>query len=146
MTAIALLLLAALTAPAPALSAAPVADRAEGGWHWRLQTHAGALHVWIPAGYDARTAGVVVHLHGFNTEVDDAWVRQRLARQFRQGGRNAMYVVPQAARGGWEHIGWPSVAALLGAVQGARIPVPRGDVVLVGHSGAFRTISEWLGA
>ncbi len=141
-----LLLFATLvTATAAPAAAKDKAETVEGGKHWRLDTRRGPLHVWVPPGYDRATAGIVVHVHGYNTDVDDAWTRQRLARQFRQSGQNAMFLVPQSPKGNDDPVRWPSVEALVSTVRGAGLRVPRGAEVLVGHSGAFRSLAAWLG-
>jgi hypothetical protein len=139
-----LLLLFATLVAAPA-AAKDKAATVEGGKHWRLDTRRGPLHVWVPPGYDRATAGIVVHVHGYNTDVDDAWTRQRLARQFRLSGQNAMFLVPQSPKGNDDPVRWPSVEAMVSTVRGAGIRVPRGAEVLVGHSGAFRSVAAWIG-
>ena len=41
--------------------------------HTRLRTPNGAVHVWKPAAYDPSTAGIVIYVHGYYVDVDDAW-------------------------------------------------------------------------
>ena len=41
-----------------------------GGEHLRVETEHGPLHLWRPENYDARTAGVVVYIHGYFTSAD----------------------------------------------------------------------------
>jgi len=43
------------------------------GTHYRVQTEHGPVHLFRPAGYDRRTAGIVVYVHGLFTRVDQAW-------------------------------------------------------------------------
>jgi hypothetical protein len=119
--------------------------RAAGGEHWRLQTPGGRVHVWQPANYERLTAGIVLYVHGFSTDVDAAWERQKLARQFAASRRNAVFVVPEAPSSSQDPVPWPSLNTLLAAV-GSRLALdwPSGPLVVVGHSGAHRTVVHWL--
>ena len=56
----------------------------------------GAVHVWVPAGYDRETAGTVIYVHGYWTDADGAWRDHELARQFKASHQNAMFIVPDA--------------------------------------------------
>lgn len=130
--------------PAPAVRDV-LDDRVQAGRHWRLDTARGAVHVWIPAGYDAATAATVVFVHGYWIGVDEAWESYRLAQQFALSGINAMFVVPEAPYAKWRPIAWPSLAELVRTV-GAEVdvPLPAHRLVAVGHSGAYRTLAAWL--
>ncbi|MGA2262194.1 MAG: hypothetical protein ABSH28_12240 [Acidobacteriota bacterium] len=120
--------------------------REAGGEHRRLMTQHGAVHVWMPARYDVRKAGIVVYVHGFFTSADEAWEEHRLAEQFAASGRNALFIVPEAPGSLQDPIAWPSLAALLRTVREATgNTLPAGPVVVTGHSGAFHTIVPWLG-
>ncbi len=122
-------------------------DRVAGGEHWRLQTPGGPVHVWQPSGYERRTAGIVLYVHGFSTDVDAAWERQKLAREFAASRRNAVFVVPEAPTSSQDAVRWPSLSTLLTTV-GSRLALdwPSGPLVVVGHSGAHRTVVLWLKA
>ncbi len=126
--------------------AAPTPSEAfEDGRHWRVGTARGVVHVWQPAAYDPRTAGTVVYVHGYYASTDTAWWEDRLATQFRLSGRNALFVVPEAPASGDDEVQWPSLAELLETVAGETgIPRGPGPLVVVGHSGAFRTLEPWL--
>jgi hypothetical protein len=114
--------------------------------HVRITSSAGPIHVWTPAEYDASTAGIVVYVHGFYVNVDRAWKRHRLARQFSESGLNALFIACEAPRGGGDPVSWKSLTALLETVaKKLGEPLPKGRVVAVGHSGAHLTISHWLG-
>ena len=132
-------------AVASAVAAAPrgaIANpRVAGGEHWRLQTPGGTVHVWQPAGYERLTAGIVVYVHGFSTDVDAAWDRQKLAREFAASRRNAVFVVPEAPSSSQDPVRWPTLNTLLASV-GSRLALdwPEGPLVVVGHSGAHRTV------
>jgi hypothetical protein len=129
----------------PATVSAVKRDEAAGGQHWRLATARGPIHVWRPPGYRARSAGIVLYVHGYNIRVDQAWEVFKLAQQFHDSRQNALYIVPEAPTGSGDRVKWPTLARLLRAVaRGTRLALPRGHVVAVGHSGAFRTLASWL--
>lgn len=136
--------------PRPDPDAAPpprdaLDERVDAGRHWRLDTARGAIHVWIPADYDAGTAAAVVFVHGYWVGVDEAWDSYRLAAQFALSGINAMFIAPEAPAAKWEPIAWRSLADLVRTVAGgidAAMPAHR--LVAVGHSGAYRTLAPWL--
>jgi len=87
----------------------------------------------------------VLHVHGYHQTVDQAWERYHLAEQFRASGQNALFIVPGAPASREERVRWTSLARLLQTVaRQTRVAVPRGLVVAMGHSGAFRTIVAWL--
>lgn len=136
--------------PAPSHRAGPQAppvvhDRVAGGAHWRLETDKGPVHVWQPSGLDVKTAGTLIYVHGYYTNVDDAWEQHRLADQFRESRRNAVFIVPEAPAGVADRVRWSDPDALLATVRSqARIELPPGPVVAMGHSGAFRTLVTWL--
>ena len=119
-------------------------DRVSGGTHWRLQTDKGPVHVWQPRGYDAATAGTVLYVHGYYTNVDGAWVQHALAEQFATSQTNALFIVPEAPSGSNEEVFWPVLADLLKEVE-RQLPGkgPHGPIVAAGHSGAWRTLGNW---
>ncbi len=120
-------------------------ERVAAGRHWRLDTARGAVHVWVPADYDAETVAAVVFIHGYWVGVDEAWDMYRLAQQFALSGINAMFIAPEAPATKWEPIAWPSLADLVRTVA-ARVDaaMPAHRLVAVGHSGAYRTLALWL--
>lgn len=116
-----------------------------GGQHWRLTTPKGPVHVWRPARYQARTAGIVIYVHGFYTTVDGAMTAHKLAQQFAASRRNAVFIVPEAPSGPDDSISWPDLGALLAAVtDGIGEPLPDGPLVACGHSAAHLTIVKWV--
>ncbi len=121
-----------------------VEDTVAGGVHWRVKTDAGAMHVWVPPGYDRATAGTVVYVHGYHTDADGAWKRYRLARQFKASGQNAIFIVPDAPSSNREQVKWPALTDLRRAVARANIKLPDGPTIVMGHSGAFRTVMQWV--
>ena len=119
-------------------------DMVAGGKHWRIKTSAGAVHVWVPPGYDRETAGTVVYVHGYWTDADGAWKNHSLARQFKQSRQNALFIIPDAPASNEEGVNWPSLKDLRKAVSRANIVLPDGPVIVMGHSGAFRTVMQWV--
>jgi hypothetical protein len=119
-------------------------DEVAGGKHWRIVTAAGAVHVWVPEGYDRATAGTVIYVHGYYTDADGAWREHHLARQFRKSHQNAMFIVPDAPMGNDDDVKWPALKDLRHAVARANIHLPDGPVIVMGHSGAFRTVMQWV--
>lgn len=113
--------------------------------HHRLETEHGPVHVWWPARYDPKTAGIVVYVHGYFSDVDDAWRRHRLPRQFAESGLNALFIACDAPIGPSDDLRWTSIGALLEtAASELDVELPAGRVSVVGHSGAHRTLSSWL--
>ena len=119
-------------------------DTVAGGQHWRIKTAAGAVHVWVPPGYDRETAGTVIYVHGYYTDADGAWREHDLARQFKASHQNAMFIVPDAPAGNDDPVNWPALKDLRRAVTRANLHLPDGPVIVMGHSGAFRTVMQWV--
>jgi hypothetical protein len=119
-------------------------DQVAGGTHWRIKTDVGAVHVWVPAGYRRETAGTVVYVHGYYTDSDGAWRDHDLARQFRASKQNALFIVPDAPSGNGEDVKWHALTDLRKAMSRANIRIPDGPTVVMGHSGAFRTVMKWV--
>ncbi len=120
-------------------------DEVDGGDHWRLETETGVVHVWTPPGYDADNAGIVVFVHGYGDSSDSAWKDFRLAAQFKESKQNAIFIVPEAPRSNEDGVHFDSLTILLHEVWDAtRVKRPKSTIVLIGHSGAFRTIVHWL--
>jgi hypothetical protein len=115
------------------------------GAHVRLATEHGAVHVWIPAGYRPESAGIALYVHGYYTDVDKAWSEHRLGEQFAASGRNALFIVPEAPAGLRQGVYWRSLGELIRTVRSRlKVARPAGPVVAIGHSGAYRTLLEWL--
>lgn len=123
----------------------PPASEQAGGQHWRFKSQHGPVHVWVPAGYQPDTAGIVLYVHGYYSDVDEAWSRHGLAEQFAASGRNALFIAPEAPERGWDKVSWDDLGALIRAVrQEIGLARPWGPVVAIGHSGAYRTLLPWL--
>lgn len=136
------------TAPAAAEDAGAgevTRDVVAGGRHIRIATDQGAVHVWRPRRYAPDSAGIVVYVHGYFTGVDQAWSEHDLAEQFAQSRQNALFMVPEAPSAKADEVRFKDLRVLLATVgRMARIRIPDGPLVVVGHSGAYRTIAEWL--
>lgn len=116
-----------------------------GGTHWRFETWAGPVHVWLPADYDREDAGVVVYVHGYYTPIDRAWKEHRLASQFAASKVKAAFIAPEAPQGGYEGVFWADLGVLLGEVEKRlQEPLGKGPLVAIGHSGAYRTLLSWI--
>ena len=116
-----------------------------GGTHIRVETAHGPVHLFRPAGYDRRTAGLVIYVHGLYTGVDQAWREHGLAAQFAASGANALFVAPEAPAAADQPPPWSDLESLIVTALGrARLRRPSGPLVAVGHSGAYRTLAAWL--
>jgi hypothetical protein len=84
-------------------------------------------------------------VHGYFSNVDQAWVDDHLAEQFQASGRNALFLAPEAPAWPGEGVRWRDLGMLLSDLrQGWNQRLPGGPIVLVGHSAAYRTIINWL--
>ncbi len=115
----------------------------EGGTHWRCKSNHGPIHIWVPNKYQRATAGAVVFVHGYNSTVDQAWSHFQLAKQFSLSKQNALFIVPEAPKGPKEKVVWENLTDLRKAVRKCNIRLPSGSWVILGHSGAYRTLRSW---
>ena len=121
-------------------------DTVAGGDHWRVTTTRGVVHVWRPPGYRRKGAGIVLYVHGYHTNADQSWSGHRLADQFRESRQNALFLAVDGPTGREDKVRFPDLGRMLRVVsQATKIALPRGHVVAIGHSGAFRTLVEWMG-
>jgi hypothetical protein len=116
------------------------------GKHVRFGTKEnGPVHVWRPRNYRADSAVTVIYVHGFFTSVDQALREQLLITQFRDSGRNALFIIPEARSWRTDPVFWPVLEDLIVAVEKRlKIKRPKGPIVLMGHSGAYKTFAGWL--
>lgn len=127
---------------ATGLGCLPQGASADRGVHQRLSTQGGPVHLWCPSrGAPAET---VVFVHGHELNADEVYAQHQLGEQFESSGRAALFVVPEAPIDAAEPVKWSSLEALLATVDAAAgVRAPR-SVIVVGHSGAYRTIARWL--
>jgi hypothetical protein len=123
----------------------PVAEAVAAGRHLRLETAHGPVHVWHPRGHDAGGAATIVYVHGYYTDVDTAWASHQLAEQFAASGLDALFIACEAPARKADAVSWRSLGELLETVERETgLGRPAGPLIAVGHSGAFRTLQDWL--
>jgi len=135
----------ALAGDPPVQASGPIAAAVNAGKHVRIDGPRGPIHVWIPAGYHADTGATILYVHGYWDSADTAWTMHQLPEQFALSALNAMFVVPEAPIQQRVAVNYPDVGEILRLVED-QTGVMRGAALTaaVGHSGAFRTIQEWL--
>ena len=124
-----------------------VEELLDDGKHVRLGTaDKGAVHVWWPSYYQPRGASIVVYVHGYYTDADGAFEKHHLSAQFRDSTRNAVFVVPEAPSWRTDAVVWKSLDELLDSTfkRVKSLRRPDGPVMVVAHSGAYRTVAEWV--
>jgi hypothetical protein len=120
-------------------------DIESNGKHWRFDTDRGPIHVWRPLGYQHSTAGVVIYVHGYYNTLDECWREHQIAKQFENSIRNALFIAPDAPIANEDPVRWEDLGILLDTVSvQTHLRIPTGPLVVVGHSGAIRTIRSWL--
>jgi hypothetical protein len=136
-----LALLPPSTRPAPG-AALPLAG--EAGMTGRFETPTGPVRVFTPPGYDPTTAATVVYVHGYHRHADSVWAVGDLENQFAASARNALFIVPTAAESDGAPLRWARLGGLFEHLAGRGVARPAGPLILVGHSGAYRTIARWV--
>ena len=136
-------------APPPSAPAAANKDKMleeplAGGIHVHLKGKRGSTHIWTPPGYDYHTAGVVIYVHGYGSSADRAWREFKLLKQFSASRQNAMFIVPEAPKGKGDQVKWEALTDLRRYIIQHNIRVPGGHWVVMGHSGAYRTMKHWV--
>ncbi|GGA96115.1 hypothetical protein [Puia dinghuensis] len=111
----------------------------------------------VPAGlHMGKAVDLVVWFHGWHNSIDTALQFYGLARQFAASGRNAVLVLPEAAKNAADSYGGKMrregmfkllVADVLEELMRQRV-VPAdaqaGHIVLAGHSGAYSVMADIL--
>lgn len=120
-------------------------DRVERGTHWRINDPSGVIHVWRPRGFRRQRGGIVVYVHGYRSSADKTWANRAIAEQFRKSRQNALFIVVDAPASIPDKVKFPALSKLLAIVaRHTRLRLPRGHIVAIGHSAAYRTIVNWL--
>jgi hypothetical protein len=116
------------------------------GRHVRFGTDdKGPVNVWRPLTYKPEGALTIVYVHGFYNSCDSAFLEHHLSEQFRDSGRNALFIVPEAPSWRTDDVLWKDLDELLEAVEKqGKVPIPKGPVWVIAHSGAYRTAASWL--
>jgi hypothetical protein len=117
----------------------------DGGTHqWRIETPDGPIRVFAPS--DRGLSGIAIYVHGYGTTVDRAWEDHRLPEQFRKSCLPWLFIAPEAPLGPRDRVRFPELERVLEAVEREAGPLPAGPIVALGHSGAYRTLRDWLPA
>lgn len=120
-------------------------DEVEHGRHWRIGSSQGVLHVWRPPGYRRDRAGIVLFVHGYHVTADRAWSQHHLVEQFCASRQNALFIVVDGPTGPGEPVKFPALGQVLQLVaRHARLTLPHGHIVAMGHSAGYRTLATWL--
>lgn len=114
-----------------------------------------SVMVFVPKGFQtAKTLDVVVYLHGWNNSIDTATAQFRIAEQFAESRKNAVLVFPEGPRFAPDSFGGKledscGLQRLLAETRETlrrtkNINTKLGNVILSGHSGAYRAIAFML--
>lgn len=114
-----------------------------------------SVMLFVPKGFKAtKTLDVVMYLHGWNNCIDTANAQFRLAEQFAESGRNAVLVFPEGPRFAPDSFGGKLedscglqrlFAETLETLRRTKnIKARLGNVILAGHSGAYRGMAYML--
>jgi hypothetical protein len=116
-----------------------------GGLHYRIQSRQGVLHVWKPRGFRRKKGGVVVYVHGYRSSADKSFKQRGLVEQFAKSRQNALFIIADGPASKEQRVKFPALGKILHLVaRYARIHMPHGHIVAIGHSAAYRTIVNWL--
>ncbi|MBD1211138.1 MAG: hypothetical protein H9535_22110 [Ignavibacteria bacterium] len=114
-----------------------------------------SVMIFLPKSFRAaKTLDVVVYLHGWNNCIDTANEQFRLAEQFSESRRNAVLVFPEGPRFAPDSFGGKledscGLQRLLSETletlrRTKNIKARLGNVILAGHSGAYRGMAYML--
>lgn len=123
----------------------PIASAVAAGRHVRIDAPRGPVHVWVPRGYHADTGATIIYIHGYFDNADTAWTAHQLPEQFAMSALNAVFIVPEAPIAQRVPVNYPDLGELMRIVED-NTGITRGAAltVAVGHSGAFRTLQDWV--
>lgn len=102
----------------------------------------GSVRGFVPDGYTG--AWTVVYVHGHGVDVNEAWTKHELPKQFLESGLKALFLAVEAPANGQQSVFVPDLPSLLLAVTKNTSIVPPSKVVAIGHSGAYRTLTHWV--
>ena len=112
-----------------------------------------SVAIFIPRGFRQTDAvDIIVHLHGWRSNIDTSLKRYKLPQQVAESGKNVILVVPEGPRNAPDSFGGKfedpggfkrfvdDVIAFL--VRAGKIKTPMlGKVILTGHSGGYHGMS-----
>ncbi len=149
---------------APQFSSAPFphAERANGRFYnkqiFSAQEHYSdsSIAIFVPKGFKpAAKINIVVYFHGWNNNIDSACAQFKLIEQFTESKKNAVFVFPEGPKNSPDSFGGrmegkdglknlvTDVVKFLKQQQKIKIENV-GNIILAGHSGAYRIISFCL--
>ncbi len=114
-----------------------------------------SVMIFLPKGFKSgKTVDIVVYLHGWGNSIDTATAKFRLAEQFAESGKNAVFVFPEGPKFAPDSFGGKledscGLQRLLSETfetlqRTKNIKSRLGNVILSGHSGAYRAIAFML--
>jgi hypothetical protein len=114
-----------------------------------------SVMMFVPKGFKAaKTLDVVVYLHGWNNSIDTATAQFRIAEQFAESRKNAVLIFPEGPLFAPDSFGGKledscGLQRLLAETMETlrrtkNINAKLGNVLLAGHSGAYRAMSYML--
>ncbi len=116
-----------------------------------------SVALFVPAGYGrSSTVDLVFYFHGWGNNIDTALARYAVIEQFSASRKNAVLVLPEAAYNAPDGFGGKLedkdgmkrlIADVMRILKHERKVSPRasvGNIILAGHSGAYRVMSFML--
>lgn len=115
-----------------------------------------SVAIFIPKGFKSTgKINFVVYFHGWNNNIDSACAQYKLIEQFCESNKNAIFVFPEGPKNSPDSFGGKledkdGLKNLINDVlkfliENKKIKSTKiGDIVLAGHSGAYRVISFCL--
>ncbi|MGV3623177.1 MAG: hypothetical protein ACO1OB_20325 [Archangium sp.] len=130
----------ALLALALASTPCPTGEPLEGGQHRRLELNGGVAHTWCRGNFDR----VVFYVHGYRDTVDSAFEQHKLAKQFSDSRAPALFIAVDAPASDEENVSFTNLDALVNELSRTLKTSLPARTLLMGHSGAHRTLRAWL--
>lgn len=121
-------------------------------WHYSDSSVA----IFMPKGFvPHNTVDFVIYFHGWNNSIDSACAQFRLIEQFSEAGTNAIFVLPEGPKNAPDSFGGRMeekdglknlIADVLKylKIKNTISSATAGNIVLAGHSGAYRVIAFCL--
>jgi hypothetical protein len=129
------------------------------GTHYPMETHYNdsTVLVFVPDTLKAkRKVDIVVYFHGWNNNVDTVLSKFKIIEQFHASGKQAILVMPEGPKNAPDSFGGKleekrrfrlfidELLSKLKTVSSGYIDYIPGDIILAGHSGAYRVIAYIL--